>query len=68
MLDTAKHSSLVLFNSITKEASSIDVALEHSLLEATGKKLDKEKAYFDYFNKSCIWGFGNAWHQGYGKT
>ena len=33
-----------LFDSITREVDSINIALEHSLLEATGKKLDKREA------------------------
>ena len=51
-----------------REVGSTDVALGHSPLEATGEGLGEEEAQFDCFDGSCIRGFGNAWHQGYGKT
>ena len=57
-----------LFDSTTREDGSTNVVLEYSLLEATGKKLGEEKALFDCFDRSYILGFGNIWHQGYGKT
>ena len=57
-----------LFDSIIKEVGSTNIALGYSPLEATGKELDEEKAQFDCFDGSCIWGFGNTRHQGYGKT
>ena len=57
-----------LFDSTTREVGSTNVDLGHSLLEATGKRLDEEEAQFDCFDRSCIRGFGNVWHQGYGKT
>ena len=57
-----------LFNSTMREDGSTNVALGHSPSEVTGKRLDEEEAQFDYFNKSCIRGFGNARYQGYGKT
>ena len=57
-----------LFDSTIKEVGSTDIALGHLQLEITGKKLGKEKAQFDCFDRSYIWGLGNARHQGYGKT
>ena len=51
-----------------REVGSTNVALGYSPLEATGKGLGKEEAQFDCFDESCIRGFNNAWHQGYGKT
>ena len=36
--------SWCLFNSITREVGSTDVAFEHSSLEATGKGLGEEEA------------------------
>ena len=57
-----------LFDSTIREVGNTNITLGHSHLEATGKKLDEKKAQFDYFDKSCIWGFGNARHQSYGKT
>ena len=57
-----------LFDSTTREVDSTDIALRHSPLEATGKRFGEEEAQFDCFDGSCIWGFGNAQHQGYGKT
>ena len=57
-----------LFDSITREVGSTDVALGHLLLEATGKRLGEEEAQLDCFDGSCIRGFGNARYQGYGKT
>ena len=43
-----------LFNSITREVSSIDVNLGHSLLKAIGKELGKEEAQLDCFDRSYI--------------
>ena len=57
-----------LFDSTTREVGSIDVALGHSPSETIGKGLDEEEAQFNCFNRSCIQGFGNVRHQGYGKT
>ena len=57
-----------LFDSTIREVGSTDIALGHLPLKATGKKLGEEEAQFDCFDGSCIWGFGNAWYQGYGKT
>ena len=57
-----------LFDSITREVGSTNVALGHSPSEATGERLGEEEAQFDCFDGSCIRGFGNARHQGYGKT
>ena len=57
-----------LFNSTIKEGDSTDIALGHSLIEITSKKLGKKEAQFNYFDRSYIWGFGNVWHQDYGKT
>ena len=57
-----------LFDSTMREIGRTNVALRHLALEATSKKLGEEKAQFDCFNRSCIQGFGNARHQGYGKT
>ena len=56
-----------LFDSTTREVSSINVTLGHLLLKVTSKRFGKEEAYFDYFDRSYIRGFGNAQHQGYGK-
>ena len=49
-----------LFKFTMKEIDSTNIALEHFLLEAAGKKLDKEETQFNCFNKSCIRGFSNA--------
>ena len=57
--------SWCLFDSTTREVSSINVALRHSPLEATSKGLGEKEAEFDCFDESYIWGFGNARHQGY---
>ena len=57
-----------LFDSTIREVGSINVALRYSPLEATGEGHGEEEAQFDCFDGSCIWGFGNARHQGYGKT
>ena len=57
-----------LFYSTSREICSTNIALGHSPLEETGKKHDEEEAQFDCFDGSCIRGFGNARHQGYGKT
>ena len=57
-----------LFNSITRKVGSTNVALGHSSSEATSKRLGKEETQFDYFDGSCIQGFGNTRHLGYGKT
>ena len=56
-----------MFDSITREAGSTNVVLGYLLLEAIGNGLYKEETQFDYFNKSCIQGFGNAQHQNKGK-
>ena len=60
--------SLCLFDSTTREDGSINIVLGHSPLEAIGKGLGEEEAQFDCFDGSYIQGFGNAWHQDYGKT
>ena len=57
-----------LFDCTIREVGSTNVALRHLLLEAIGKGLGKEEAQFNCFNGSCIRGFGNARHPGYGKT
>ena len=57
-----------LFDSTTREVGSTDVALGHSPLEATGEGLGEEEAQFNCFDGFCIRGFGDARHQGYGKT
>ena len=49
-----------LFNSITREISSTNIALRHLLLETIDEKLDEEKILFNYFDRSWIWNFGNA--------
>ena len=49
-----------LFNSFTKEIDCIDVVLGHSQSEVTCEGLSKEKALFDYWDRSWIQGFGNA--------
>ena len=51
-----------LFDSTTREVDSTNVVLRHLPLEITNKKLDKEKAYFNCFNRFYIRGFGNIWH------
>ena len=51
-----------LFDSTMRKVSSINIALRYSPLEATGKRLDKEKAHFNCFDGSCIRSFGNVWH------
>ena len=51
-----------LFDFTIKKVNNTDIALRYLLLEATGKKLDEEEAQFDYFDGSCIWGFGNVRH------
>ena len=56
-----------LFDFITREVNNTNIALEHSSLEATGKRLDKKEAQFDCFNKFYIQGFGNARHHSYGE-
>ena len=43
-----------LFNFITKEVGSINIALGHLLLKTISKKLDKKKAQFDYFDGFII--------------
>ena len=57
-----------LFDSTIREVDNTKVALRHSLLEITGKKLGKKEDQFDCFDRFCIWNFGNIWHQGYDKT
>ena len=57
-----------LFDFITREVSNTNTALEYSPLEATGKGLGEKEAHFNYFDGSCIQGFGNARHQDYSKT
>ena len=59
--------SWYLFDSTIRKVGSTNVALRHLPLEATNEGLGKEEAQFDYFDGSCIQGFGNARHQGYGK-
>ena len=39
-----------LFDSFMREVDSTDVILGHLLLKATGKKLKKEEALFNFFN------------------
>ena len=51
-----------LFDSLTKKVNSTDVILGHLLLKITGKKLGKEEAQFNYFDRSYIWDFGNTQH------
>ena len=50
-----------LFDSSIREAGYIDVALGHLLLEATNKGFSEEKALLNYWDKSWIRGFGNAY-------
>ena len=57
-----------LFDSSTREAGSTDVALGHSPSEATSEGLGEEEALLDCWDVSWIRGFGDARHQGYGKT
>ena len=49
-----------LFNSFTREAGCINIALGHSSLEATSEEFNKGKVLFDWWNGSWIRGFGNA--------
>lgn len=37
-----------------KEVGNINIIQKHLLLRVTGKKLDKEEALFDCFNRSWI--------------
>ena len=46
--------SWCLFDSTTREVGSTNIVLRHSPLEATGKRLDEEKAPFNCFDGSCI--------------
>ena len=46
-----------------REISNIIVALGHLSLEVTGKELGKEEVNFNCFDRFCIQGFDNAWHQ-----
>ena len=48
-----------LFDSITREVNSTNIALRHLLLEKTSKKLDKKEAQFNCFDKFHIQGFSN---------
>lgn len=43
-----------LFDSCTKEVYSTDIALGHSILEATSEKLGDEKAVFNFSDGSGI--------------
>ena len=49
-----------LFDSSTRKAGCIDVALEHSPLEATCEGLGKEEALLNCWARSWIRGFGDA--------
>ena len=51
-----------LFDSTIREVGSTNIALEHSSLKTTGKRLDEKKVYFDYFDGSYIQDFDNAWY------
>ena len=57
-----------LFNSTTGEVGSTDVVLGHAPSGVTDKGLGEEEALFNCFDGSWIRDFGNAWHQGYGKS
>ena len=57
-----------LFDSITREVGSTNIAPRDLPLEATDEGLGKEEALFDCFDRSWIRNFANTWHQGYGKT
>ena len=57
-----------LFDFIIKEVNNLIIALKYLLLEAIGKKFNKEKTQFNCFDESYIWSFGNIWHQDYSKT
>ena len=50
-----------------REVGNTNVTLEYLPLEAIDKKLGKEEAQFDCFDRSYIWGFGNTQYKGYGK-
>ena len=60
--------SQFLFDSTKREVGNTNITLGYLLLKATDKELDEEEAQFNYFDESCIWGFGNIRYQGYGKT
>ena len=51
-----------LFDFTIKKVGNINVTLGYLLLEVINKKLDKEEAQFDYFNKFYIRDFGNIWY------
>ena len=50
-----------LFNSSTKKAGCIDIALGHLPLEVTSKRFSEEETLLDCWDKSWIQGFGNAY-------
>ena len=50
-----------LFDFSIKEAGCINIALGHSLLEATCDGFSKEKTLFNCLDRSWIWGFGNVY-------
>ena len=54
MLDIVKKAFWCLFDFTTKEVSSTNVALRYLLLEATSKRLGKEKIQFNRFDGSYI--------------
>ena len=43
-----------LFDSIISKIDSINIILRYLPLKVIGKKLGKEEAHFNYFNRSCI--------------
>ena len=49
-----------LFDLTIREVGSINITLEHLLLEAIGKIFGKKKTQFNCFDQSCIWDFGNT--------
>ena len=49
-----------LFDSSTKEAGYINIALGYLLLEATCEKLSKEEVLLDCWDRSWIQGLGNT--------
>ena len=49
-----------MFDFFTRKAGCINIALGHSLLEATYEKLSKKEALLDHWDISWIQGFGDA--------
>ena len=62
-------SLLCLFDSFMKEASWIDIVLEHLPSEITNKRPSKVEVLFNCWDRTWIEGFSNSYDiKGYGKT